>query len=219
VNATFMKIEFYLVNCTLQAWGQPCSPTPIGPVNTIYVPAKRAASPPVVIPSGSKAYVSDVVSLAGVTAVSFGASQATQFRTVMAAQLGNGVAATDITITSVTADIAAVGRRSRSLLTAGVNVAFTVATSSSATAAAVSSAITSTTSNSAAFTSALQAGGLTAVSGVALSTAPTTTVSAAAPPSAPGLAPVGSAASHGAPRAVATASILLALLAALGSML
>ena len=204
VNATFMKIEFYLVNCTLQAWGQPCNPTPIGPLSTIYVPAKRAAATPIVVPAGSKAYVSAVVQLSGITAASFGAAQKTQFATVMAAQLGNGVAVTDITITSVT-DIAG-GRRSRSLLSAGVNVAFTVATSSPAASVAVSAAIVSTTANSAALTSALQAGGLTGVTGVVLTTPPTTAVATTATPA--------SSAASG-----IRASVLLALLAALATVL
>ena len=197
-----MKIEFYLVNCTMQAWGLPCNPTPIGPLNTIYVPAKRAAATPIVVPAGSKAFVSAVVQLSGISAASFGAAQKTQFATVMAAQLGNGVAPTDITITSVT-DIAG-GRRSRSLLAAGVNVAFTVATSSPAASVAVSAAIVSTVANSAALTSALQAGGLTSVTGVVLTTPPTTVVAAAGPTSA---------------ASGMRASVLLALLAALATVL
>lgn len=208
VNATFMKIEFYLVNCTQQAWGLPCSPTPIGPLNTMYLPAKRSPATPVTIPTGSKAYVAAVVQLSGITAASFGAAQASQFSIVMSSQIGAGVAPADVTVTSVT-DIAG-GRRSRALLATGVNVGFSVATSSPAAAVAVSSSIVAVTSNSAALTSALQAGGLTGVTGVALTTAPTTSVSASAPASVF----AGRAAAVAGARVSALLAALLALLAA-----
>jgi hypothetical protein len=64
VNATTMKIDYYLVNCTMQAWGVPCSPVPIGPVYTLYRPAKTPA-----VPTGTaQAFY---VALAGVNASNF----------------------------------------------------------------------------------------------------------------------------------------------------
>jgi hypothetical protein len=191
------------------------SPSPVPgaasppPGAAVASPPPPPPSPPVVVPSGSKAYVSATVTLAGYTAATFGAAQAAQFATVMAAQLGNGVASSDITITSVT-NVAA-GRRSRELLqTGGVSVAFTVATSSAAASTAVSGAIVTATSNGAALVTALQAGGLTAASGVALTAQPSTAVSTTAPAPAPSLA--APAASAG---AKATACIRMLIAAAM----
>lgn len=45
VNTTMMKIEFYLVNCTLQAFGLPCSTALIGPLNTMCVRSAPVLSP------------------------------------------------------------------------------------------------------------------------------------------------------------------------------
>lgn len=123
VNATSMKIDYYLVNCTLQAWGVPCSPVPIGPVYTLYRPAKTPA-----VPTGTaQAFF---VALAGVTASNF-ASLTSKTAFVAAVAQTIGVPANTITFNGTSAG------PSGSLVVAFTVYSATPATVATAVAAAV----------------------------------------------------------------------------------
>ena len=133
VNATFMKIEYFLINCTMQAYGQACSPTPIGPLNTVYLPAKPKPAAPTGTPVSSSLTLNGV-NFAVLTTAQQAGFKAT-FQALMALQLS--VPATSILITSVTSTT-----RRRTLLAPTTTVAFTVYVASAAQATTVSAAIT-----------------------------------------------------------------------------
>ena len=184
-NATFMRVDFYLVNCSAVITTGACQSGIIGPLNTQYYAAKA-------LTSTKATYISAVVALAGYTVATFQAPQAQAFATAVAADVG--VAASAVTITSVTAPPAT----GRHLLQSSVLVAFTVATTVSnsvAVSAAVANGMTA---------AQLTTAGLSSATGVTVTSAPVTAPSAT-PPAAAALA-------SPAPRAAA--SLLLAAAAA-----
>jgi hypothetical protein len=109
--------------------------------------------------------VSSTFTLQGYSVSTFGAAQRTQFTSVLAEQLG--VLPAKVSITSVTASGAPPG--SRRLLQDGVMVAFTVET---VTPESISTSLVRVAASSG-FVNALQQGGLSAVTGVIMTAAPT----------------------------------------------
>jgi hypothetical protein len=148
--------------------------------------------------------VSSVATLGGYTTRTFGTAQAAAFKTGVAimASVITPVAASDVTITSVT-DATAAGRH---LLAGSVNVSFSVATTP-ANAGALSTAIGATFSSSSTLLSVLQNAGLKDVTSVLLD-APTT---GATQPVATTSLPNTSGAFTAAARAAITAALLLAM--------
>ena len=182
-NATMMRVDFYLVNCSAVITTGACAAGAIGPVYTQYFAAKA-------ISSNATTYISAVVTLGGYSVSTFLAPQAAAFSAAVATDAG--VAASAVTVTSVTA-VAAAGRH---LLQSSVSVGFTVKTTAS-NAVAVSGAIAN------GMTAAqLQAAGLSAATGATVTTAPTTAQSATAP--------VPAAIASPAPRAAASGALLVA---------
>ena len=145
VNTTMMKIEFYLVNCTLQAFGMPCSPSLIGPLSTTYMPAKTPSV--AAVPAGAPV-VTASLTLAGISPAQFvGVTQAAFISTVASTL---AVPSTSVVITSVTAS------SRRRLLAAGTTVGFSVVTANpSALTTTMNTAFSST--NSGSFVTALNA--------------------------------------------------------------
>ena len=144
VNTTTMKIEFYLVNCTLQAFGLPCSQALIGPLSTVYMPAKTPSI--AAVPAGAPV-VTASLTLAGILPAQFVGITQAAFISTVATTLA--VPSTSVVITSVTAS------SRRRLLAAGSTVTFSVVT---ANAAALSTTMnTAFGTNSAAFVTALNA--------------------------------------------------------------
>jgi hypothetical protein len=190
-NATAMRVDFYLVNCSAVITTGACSGGVIGPLNTQYYPAKA-------LTSTAPKYVSATLSVAGYTVATFLAPQAAAFKAAVAADAG--VTAAAVTITSVAASAAA----GRHLLQSSVAVTFSVATTVSG-AAAVATAIGNGMTGA-----QLVAAGLSAATGATVTTAPVTAASATAPVAAS----VGGAAASSAARAVASAAALLGALAA-----
>ena len=186
VNATYMRVDFYLVNCTAVISTGACTNT-IGPVNTQYYPAKN-------ITSTTTTYVTAAYTLAGYTVATFNAAAATAFVAAVAADLG--VAASAVTITSVAAPPAG-----RHLLQTSVLVAFSVATPTSG-AAAVTTGILNGIAPA-----QLVAAGLTLATGVTVTTSPALTATA---PAAVTIAS-SSAAATGKAGAFALAAAVLAL--------
>ena len=147
--------------------------------------------------------MSSVATLGGYTTRTFGTAQAAAFKTGVAimASVITPVAASDVTITSVT-DATAAGRH---LLAGSVNVSFSVATTP-ADAGALSTAFGATFSSSSTL-SVLQNAGLKDVTSVLLD-APTT---GATQPVATTSLPNTSGAFTAAARAAITAALLLAM--------
>jgi hypothetical protein len=167
LNATYMRVDFYLVNCTNVLLTGACTNT-IGPLNTQYYPAKG-------ITSSTPTYVSATYTLAGYSAATFNSAARAAFIQAVATDLS--VATTAVTITAV-ADASSSGRH---LLQSSVLVSFSVATPTSG-AAAVSTGIANGIT-----TAQLTAAGLSAATGLTVSSTPTLTstapvaVSSAAP--------------------------------------
>lgn len=193
-NATMMRVDFYLVNCSAVITTGACAAGAIGPVYTQYFAAKN-------ITSTVTTYISAVVTLGGYSVATFLAPQAAAFATAVA--IDAGVAASAVTVTSVAA-VAAAGRH---LLQSSVAVGFSVKTTAS-NAVAVSGAIANGMT-----AVQLQAAGLTAATGATVTTAPTTAQLATAP-----VAAVVATASP-APRAAATSALLGAAAAVLAAAL
>jgi hypothetical protein len=189
VNATWMRVDFYLVNCSAVLFTGACSPTVIGPLNTQYHPAKA-------ITSTAVTYIAAAVTLSGYTAASFSTAAQTAFKAAVAADLG--VAASAVTITSV-ADAAAAGGRRHVLQAGSIVVGFAVSTPASGAAAVAAGIVNGMT------VAQLTAAGLTSATGVAVTAAPTSSATA----------PVATAAVSAAP----AASALVALAAAAAALL
>ena len=160
VNATYMRVDFYLVNCSAVMSTGNCSNV-IGPINTQYFPAKNITSTIVT-------YVSAAYTLSGYSVATFNTAAATAFIAAVAADLTVNTSA--VTITSVTAPPAG-----RHLLQSSVVVAFSVATPTSS-AAAIATGILNGIAPS-----VLVANGLTNAVGVAVATAPALTSTVPAP--------------------------------------
>ena len=160
VNATFMRVDFYLVNCTAVITTGNCTNV-IGPLNTQYYPAKN-------ITNSAITYVSAAYTLAGYTVSTFNAAAASAFIAAVAADLS--VTNSSVKITSVTAPPAS----GRHLLQGSVVVAFYVATPVSG-AAAVSNGIQNGIAPA-----QLVAAGLTSATGVTVTTSPSLTATAPA---------------------------------------
>jgi hypothetical protein len=198
VNTTTMKIEFYLVNCTLQAFGLPCSQSLIGPLNTVYMPAKTPGITSV--PAGAPV-VTASLTLAGITPAQFVGTTQAAFISTVASTLS--VPSTAVVITSVTAS------SRRRLLVAGSTVSFSVVTANAAGLTSTMNTAFNAT-NAGAFVTALnaqlasvgstaQCSGVTVAAAPAISTYGGASASAAARPS----------------RAAAAVAALVALAAAL----
>ena len=192
VNKTTMKIEFYLVNCTLQAFGLPCSQALIGPLGTVYLPAKTPSA--AAVPTGAPV-VTAALTLAGITPAQFvGVTQAAFISTVAGTL---SVSSTTVVVTAVTAS------SRRRLLTAGSTVSFSVTTANAAGLAATMNTAFNAT-NAVTFVAALNAQ-LTSVG----STAQCSGVTVAAAPAAGAYGAASSAA-----RPARTAAVVAALVAA-----
>jgi len=167
-NATMMRVDFYLVNCTAVFSTGSCSSGAIGPLNSQYYAAKT-------LTSTAPTYVSAVVTVTGYSVATFKGPQAAAFAAAVAADAN--VAASAVTVTSVTAPSSG-----RHLLQSSVVVGFSIATTVSR-AVAVSSAVAN------GMTAAqLVTAGLTSATAVTVATAPITGPSDTAPTAAVGLA-------------------------------
>jgi len=157
VNATFMRVDFYLVNCTTVITTGNCTNV-IGPVNTQYYPAKPLNG------TTTPMYVNSTVSLVGYTVSTFNSAAQLSFRTAVAN--ATGVAASAVAINSITAP------SGRHLLQNSVSVTYTV-TTTQANMAAVSTAMATGPTPA-----QLQAAGLTAATGLTVTSAPSVSTTA-----------------------------------------
>ena len=126
------------------------------PLSSQFVQALPSPPPQPTVSSITPTYVSAIAMLSGYTVSTFGATQATQFKSAVATALG--VSSSVVTITSITVTIG------RHLLQSAVNVAFTLTTTSSA-ASNIANAMTANLG-----VNSLRNAGLTACYSVAVST-------------------------------------------------
>ena len=157
----------------------PTSPPPRPPPPPS--PPPPSPSPPGVPPATANPvnHIAASSGISGYTIATFGAAQQTAFTTGTAAAMN--IATADVTVSNVTAYTVGSGFGGRRrLVSTGVNVAFSVATSTSNTAAVLNQ-MTAALTNPAVHLAALQAAGLTAATGVELTQEPDVNPSPAAP--------------------------------------
>ena len=162
LNATYMRVDFYLVNCTNVLLTGACTNT-IGPLNTQYYPAKN-------ITSSAATFVVAAYTLAGYSASSFNTAARNSLVSAIASDLS--VATSAVTLVRIV-DASISGRHL--LQSSAVTVTFSVSTPTSKAAAVASGIANGLT------TSQLSSAGLSAASGVTVTTAPS--LAAAAPTS------------------------------------
>ena len=184
--------------CVAPAAEPPAATAPAAEPPAATAPAaaapSAAGSTPATVPSTvttANTFVSATLALSGYTVASFGTGEAAAFKGAIAAPIG--VAASDVTITSV----AAAARR-RLLATSGVSVAFSVRTSASVSS--VTAAVTSVTASS------LRSAGLSQLTAVAVSGTPSATTT---PPTATTTLPITAAMTSSSAPAKAVRSALL----------
>jgi hypothetical protein len=162
LNATYMRVDFYLVNCTNVLLTGACTNT-IGPLNTQYYPAKN-------ITSSATTFVVAAYKLAGYSASSFNTAARNSLVSAIASDLS--VATSAVTLVRIV-DASISGRHL--LQSSAVTVTFSVSTPTNKAAAVASGIANGLT------TSQLNSAGLSAASGVTVATAPS--LAAAAPTS------------------------------------
>ena len=195
----------------------PPTPSPSPPPPPLPPPSPSPPPPSPVAagtpPPSAPFVVAATMSLAGITPAQFTTQARTVWTSTVATSLNVSVSA--ITITGVTASTGGTGRH---LLQSGIDVAFTVAAQTQASAASMSTAITAVTAagaGSTAFLSALNTGlatvGAPAVTGVALTAAPAVTATPSPPPPAATSASPRAFVMHATVAAVAAAAVVALL--------